>query len=167
MSPWYNNVAGEAAVDVIAWHFLLAANRAAPFSTKITFAAGQHGRNDDRLANQRLKIQTRVFDDAADFVAERERRRFDRPNSFVEESQIGVTDATTGDTNQYFILGKGTHRNLGTTHRLADLGHLPAVDFAHGRPRLLKQAPVYFLNNLNSFGKLSREKINKKMIPGH
>jgi hypothetical protein len=111
---------------VIAWHFLLAANGTATFAAEIAFTARQNCRNDDSFANQLMEICAGFFDKAADFVAESEGRRFNGPNAFVKKSQISVTDATTGDANQYFILGKRMRRSFGGTHGLASLNHLPA-----------------------------------------
>jgi hypothetical protein len=99
-------MAGKSAVDVIARHFLLAANGAAAFAAELAFAAGQNCRNDDGFAKQLVEIGAGVFDKAADFVAERQGRRFDGPNAFVKKSQVGVTNAAAGNANQDVILGK-------------------------------------------------------------
>jgi hypothetical protein len=65
--------------------------------------------------------------------------RFDRPNALVKKSQIGVTNAAANDADQSFILGKRMHWNFCRRHGLANLVHLPALNFAHDEPLWLKQ----------------------------
>lgn len=67
-------MSGKAAVEVIAGHLLLAAIGAAALVAERAFGAWQNSGNNHGRASKLAAICAGVLDNAADFMAERQRR---------------------------------------------------------------------------------------------
>ncbi len=132
----------EAAVDVVAGHLLVAADRREAPRAQLAFAAGQHGGHDDRLAEPRLPAGSGERDAPAHLVAERERQRPVRAHAVVEIPEVGVTDAAAGDRDDDLARAR-LERDRRAHERRVRRGHLPAVSFdAHAcRPSRVAPSP--------------------------
>src|SRR6266567_1424666 len=97
-----HDVRRKAALDVVARHFLPAADRAESASAKVALAAGQDGGHAGGRAAPALGTRTCVDHAAADFVSQRQRERVVGPNTVVEITEVGVTHAATSDVDDDF-----------------------------------------------------------------
>ena len=123
-----HDVRGEAALDVVARHFLLAADCAEPALAKVALATRQHGGHDCGLAFPALGTRTCVDHTAADFVSQRQRQGVVGPNAVVEITEVGVTDAATGDVDDDFA-GARLRAKRRALQRRIYRGHQPAIRF--------------------------------------
>ena len=126
----HHDVGREAAVNVVAGHLLLAADRGKTAAAEIAFATRQHRRHDDGLAEPLRRVRSGGDDAAADLVAERQRRREIGAHAVVEVAEVGVADAAAGDLDDHVGGPRlGAERRAG--ERRAGRSHQPAVGFDH------------------------------------
>ncbi len=135
-APGHDDVRREAALDVVARHLLLAADRREAALAQIALAARQHGGNDHGLAHPAFGAGAGRDHVAADLVAERERQRMVGAHAVVEVAEIGVADAAAGD-GDHDLARPGFGRECRALERRVRRGHQPAVGFDAHRSFLL------------------------------
>ena len=124
----HHDVAGKAALDVVAGHLLLRADGGQTAPAQIAFAAGQHRRHDHRLVGPGLGTGATGHHPAADLVAQRQRQRVLGAHAVVVVAQVGVAHAAAGHGHGDFA---------GPRHRVEDRAfercanglHQPTVGF--------------------------------------
>jgi hypothetical protein len=128
----HHDVRGEAALDVVAGHFLRAADGGEAAAAQVAFAAGQHRRDNHGLAQPALGALARTDDAAADFVTERQRQRLVGAHAVVQVPEVGVAHSATRDGDDHLpCLGGGLEALA--HHGCVGCGHQPAVCIdAHG-----------------------------------
>ena len=93
-----------------------------------TRAAGDHGRNDDLLADPGLGPGAGLDDDAADLVAEGQRQGMAGGDTVVHEPEVCVTDAASGHLDQDLAGASGGLLPGGENHGGAGLTEHPGLD---------------------------------------
>ena len=90
---------GEAAVSIIAWHELSAANRAPPSRAGGTTATGNHGRHNHRTTLPVRGCRASGYDPPGDFVAQHQRKRMTRRDSVESKADVRMADSAACDLN--------------------------------------------------------------------
>jgi hypothetical protein len=119
-------------LNVVAGHFLVAADGAAAALAQVAFAAGNDGGHDYRLAEPTLGAAAGGDDAAADLVAERKRQNVIGAHAVVKIAEVGVADAAAGDLDHHLRGLRRERVERGFEHRRFRRRHHPAVcDYTH------------------------------------
>ena len=122
---WHDDVGGEAALNVVARHLLVRADRRLAALAGVALAARDHCGNDDRAVGEPECIGAGIDDVAADLMPERQRQFVLGAHAVVIVAKIGVADATAGDFDQHFVGGERADVEFHRHKRLARAGHHP------------------------------------------
>ena len=122
----HHDMRRKTTLNVVAGHFLCAADRLQSALAQITFTAGQHGRNDHRFAEPGLGASAGCHHVTADLVPQGQGRCDVGSYAIVVIAQIGVTDAAAGNRHHHFS-GRGYRAEGNPLERFAGLVHLPTV----------------------------------------
>ena len=99
----HDDVRGKAALNIVARHLLVRADRRLAALAGVAVAARDHRRNNNRAVGEPERIRAGVDDVAADLVPERQRQFVLGAHAVVIIAKIGVADAAAGDFDQDFI----------------------------------------------------------------
>src|SRR5690606_27758354 len=100
--------ATEPAVDVDAHHLEINACVVAPDATRVAFAAGKHGFDDDPLAQPCRGIRTSLDDLADQFVADHPRITDHRRRTQVSR-EVGAADPALNQSHSYEAWRQRSH----------------------------------------------------------
>src|SRR3974390_2478622 len=100
---------GEAAVNIIAWHFLVRTNCSLATSADIAVAARNNRRNNNCPVGVVEGVGTSIDDTTANLVPKRQRQLMFGANAIVIIAEIGVTHPTASNFNQNFVGLQGTN----------------------------------------------------------
>ncbi len=123
----HDDVAGEAALDVVARHLLMTADGAAAAPAEIALAAGQHRRHDDALAAPGFGASARRDHPAAHLMTEREGQRVVEADAVIVVAEIGVADTAPRHLDGGLARGKRPRIEARAHQRRVDPCHHPAV----------------------------------------
>ena len=119
-------MARESALDVVARHFLAAADGRSAALAQVALPAGYDGGDDHRLAAPALGAAAGRDYAAADLVAQREGQGVIGAHAVVEITQIGVADTAAHDLDHDFtcwwregIECRFDHGDIGRRHHPA------------------------------------------------
>ena len=113
----HDDVRGEAALNIVARHLLVRADRRLAALAGVAVAARDHRRNDHRAVGVPERIRAGVDDVAADLVPERQRQFVLGAHAVVIIAEIGVADAAAGDFDQDFIGGRACRYRIPSGQR--------------------------------------------------
>src|SRR5512135_3940688 len=94
---WHDDMRGEAAMNVIARHFLVRADRPLAAPARIAVAARDDRGNNNCMVGVIESIRAGIDDMTADLVPERERQFMLGAHTIVIIAKIGVADAAASD----------------------------------------------------------------------
>ena len=124
-----DDVGGEAAVNVVARHFLVRADGRLAAQAGVAAAARDDGGDDHRAVGVPKHVRAGFDDVTADFVAEAERQLVLGAHAVVVVAEVGVADAAAGDFDQHFVGARRADVEFHRDHRFARGGHHPTNGF--------------------------------------
>ena len=138
----HDDMRGEAAMNIVARHLLVRADRRLAAQAGIALAARDDRRNNNRPVGVPKSIRAGVDDMATDLMPERERQFMLGAHAIVIIAKIGMADPAAGDFDQDFIGARGTDFEFHRDKRLACARHHPTNWFgAHGPALQLGREP--------------------------
>ena len=102
----HGDMGGEAAMNIVARHLLVRADRRLAAEASIASAARDHRRNNDRPVGVPKSIRAGVDDMAADLMPERQRQLMLGAHTVIVVAKVGMADPAAGDFDHDFIGGR-------------------------------------------------------------
>ena len=122
----HDDVRGKAALNIVARHLLVRADRRLASLAGVALTARDHRRNDNRAVGEPERIRASVDDMAANFMAKRQRQFMLGADAVVIIAKIGVANPAAGDFDQDFVGGERADFEFHRNKRLACARHHPA-----------------------------------------
>jgi len=138
----HSDMCREAAMNIVAGHFLVWADRRLTAEAGITSTARDHRRNNNRMVDVPKFIFAGVDDVATDLMPERQRQFMFGTHTIVIVAEVSVANSTPGDFDHDLIGARGIDIELHRNKRLACARHHPTNRLGAHQSALLIGRPA-------------------------